>query len=119
MNILLISPKYDATIVAPHLGLGYLSSSLKKHGHNVKILDGTREEIEYDPKDWQLVGLTAMSTYFPEACEEVERAKSYGLKTIIGGAHVICDPEHQTAMDGVGETIRLTASVMPRAQIYD
>ena len=93
MNILLMSPKYDATIVAPHLGLGYLSSSLKKKGHNVKILDGTREEIIYDPKDWELVGVTAMSTYFPEACKDVEKAKSLGLKTIIGGAHIICDPE--------------------------
>ena len=92
MNILLISPKYDATIVAPHLGLGYLSSSLKKQGHKVKILDGTREKVEYNPEDWELVGVTAMSTYFPELCKEVEKAKSHGLKTIIGGAHVICDP---------------------------
>ena len=93
MNILLISPKYDATIVAPHLGLGYLSSNLKKKGHKVKILDGTREEITYNPDDWELVGVTAMSTYFPEACKDIEKAKSYGLKTIIGGAHIICDPE--------------------------
>ena len=31
---------------------------------------------------------------------------------------VIPDPEHATEMDGGGETIRLTASVMPRAQLY-
>ena len=93
MNILLISPKYDSCIIAPHLGLGYLSSNLKKYGHEVKILDGLREEIEYNPVNWDLVGITAMSTYFPEACQEVERAKSYGLKTIIGGPHIICDPE--------------------------
>ena len=93
MNILLISPKYDSHIVAPHLGLGYLSSNLIKHGHNIKILDGLREEIEYNPEEWDLVGVTAMSTYFPECCAEVERAKRYGLKTIIGGAHIICDPE--------------------------
>ena len=93
MNILLISPKYDSYIVAPHLGLGYLSSSLKKSGHKVKVLDGLREEIVYEPEDWDLVGVSAMSTYFPECCKDVERAKSYGLKTIIGGPHVICDPE--------------------------
>ena len=93
MNILLISPKYDSYVVAPHLGLGYLSSCLKKKGHNVKVLDGLREEISYDPKDWNLVGVTAMSTYFPECCKIVEEAKSFGLKTIIGGPHIICDPE--------------------------
>ena len=54
MNILLISPKYDATIVAPHLGLGYLSSTLKKKGQKVKVLDGTREKVVYDPEAWDL-----------------------------------------------------------------
>ena len=93
MNILLISPKYDSHILAPHLGLGYLSSNLKKYGHKVKVLDGSREKIIYDPKDWDLVGVSAMSTYFPECCKDVEKAKSYGLKTIIGGPHIICDPE--------------------------
>jgi hypothetical protein len=31
---------------------------------------------------------------------------------------VIPDPEHATEMDGGGDTIRLTASVMPRSQLY-
>tara|TARA_B100000315_G_scaffold234165_1_gene247949 strand:- start:254 stop:577 length:324 start_codon:yes stop_codon:yes gene_type:complete len=31
---------------------------------------------------------------------------------------VIPDPEHATNMDGGGETLRLTASVIPRAQLY-
>ena len=92
MRILLISPKYDSYIAAPCLGLGYLASGLKKNGHTVKVLDGLREKIEYNPTEWDMVGVTAMSTYFPELCLEVEKAKSYGLKTIIGGPHIICDP---------------------------
>ena len=92
MNILLMRPEFGESHISPHLGLGYLSASLKNAGHKVKVLDGLREKIEYDPKDWDLVGLTAMSIYFPELCREVEKAKSYGLKTIIGGAHIICDP---------------------------
>ena len=118
MNILLISPKYDAYIMAPHLGLGYLSSTLKKDGHSVKILDGTRENIEYNPDEWDIVGVSAMSTYFPEACIEVKRAKSFGLKTIVGGPHIICDPEQSLidsqadyAATGEGErTIKQLAS---------
>ena len=31
---------------------------------------------------------------------------------------VIPDPEHATRMDGGGETVRLTASIMPRAELY-
>jgi anaerobic magnesium-protoporphyrin IX monomethyl ester cyclase len=92
MRVLLISPKYNTHIVAPHLGLGYLASALLKEGHEVKILDGVREEIEYDPKDYDFVGLTSMTTYFPEMVAETKRAKAYGLPTIIGGPHVIADP---------------------------
>ena len=100
MNVLLIRPEFDDDQCAPHLGLGYLSASLKENGHKVKILDGLREKIQYNPKDWDLVGLTALSTYFPDLCREVKRAKSYGLKTIIGGAHVICDPGRSLADAG-------------------
>ena len=66
MNVLLIKPEFDAPLVAPHLGLGYLSASLKQNGHKVKVLDGLREKITYNPKDWDLVGFTALSTYFPD-----------------------------------------------------
>lgn len=93
MNILLISPKYNAHIIAPHLGLGYLAASLKKSGHKVRVLDGLREQVTYDLREWDLVGVTAMSAYFPEAIAEVKKARSLGLKTIIGGPHVISVPE--------------------------
>lgn len=92
MRILLVSPRYRTHIVAPHLGLGYLASALRRDGHDVGILDGLREEVRYDPGRWDLVGLTAMTTYFPEMVAEVRRAKAAGLPTIIGGPHVIADP---------------------------
>ena len=125
MKILLINPTYDGIIVAPHLGLGYLSSGLKKNGHKVKILDGLREKIEYDPSEWDIVGVTAMSTYFPECVQEVARAKAYGLKTIIGGPHVICDPIQSLIDSGadyaaIGEgekTFNQLATGIPSAQV--
>ena len=64
MRVLLISPMYNSSIVAHCLGLGYLASALKKNGHDVLILDGLREKIEYNPSEWDIVGVSAMSTYF-------------------------------------------------------
>lgn len=55
-------------------------------------MDGLRQRIDYTP-DFDFVGVTAMTTYFPEAVQEIRRAKSMGLKTILGGPHVIADPE--------------------------
>ena len=125
LKILLISPMYNSSIVAPCLGLGYLASALKKNGHDVLILDGLREKIEYNPSEWDIVGVSAMSTYFPECIEEVKKAKSYGLKTIIGGPHIICDPIQSLIDSGadyaaIGEgerTMTQLAAGLPPAQV--
>ena len=37
MNVLLIRPEYDDDQCAPHLGLGYLSASLKKNNKLIEI----------------------------------------------------------------------------------
>jgi len=116
---------YNSSIVAPCLGLGYLASALKKNGHDVLILDGLREKIEYNPSEWDIVGVSAMSTYFPECIEEVKKAKSYGLKTIIGGPHIICDPIQSLIDSGadyaaIGEgerTMTQLAAGLPPAQV--
>lgn len=90
-RVLLISPDYNAHIVAPHLGLGYLAASLKRSGHDVVLLDGLREPVRYDGA-YDLVGVSAMTTYFPEAVREVRRAKERGHRVIVGGPHAIADP---------------------------
>lgn len=99
-RVLLISPKYDAYIVAPHLGLGYLASALRKAGHEVTLLDGLREEVEYNPSEFDLVGITAMTTYFQEAVIEVHKAKSLGLPVVIGGPHVLAEPDTSLLQSG-------------------
>ena len=45
---------------------------------------------------------------------------AYGtsLQRVTINLAVVPDPKHATAMDGAGETLRLTASIMPRAQLY-
>jgi anaerobic magnesium-protoporphyrin IX monomethyl ester cyclase len=98
-RVLLVSPFYDTHIVAPHLGLGYLASALRRSGHDVVVKDGLRERVTYDGA-YDLVGVTAMTTYFPEAIREVRRARQRGFKVVIGGAHVIADPEGSLIQSG-------------------
>lgn len=99
-RVLLISPGYDAYIVAPHLGLGYLAQALRRAGHEVTVLDGLREAVVYDPSKFDLVAVSAMSTYFPEACVEIKRAKDAGLLVIIGGPHVVAEPDSSLKQSG-------------------
>ena len=64
-RVLLLSPAYNAHIVAPHLGLGYLAAALKRSGHDAVVMDGLREPIRYEG-EFDIVGVSAMTTYFPE-----------------------------------------------------
>ena len=41
MKVLLFWPNYDAHVVHPPLGLGYLASFLRTKNHEVTIFDGT------------------------------------------------------------------------------
>jgi len=41
MKVLLIQPNYDAHIVHPPLGLGYLAACLEKNSHEVAIFGAT------------------------------------------------------------------------------
>jgi len=41
-----------------------------------------------------------MTTYFPEMVSEVERAKSFGLPTVIGGPHTIANPVQALIQSG-------------------
>jgi anaerobic magnesium-protoporphyrin IX monomethyl ester cyclase len=100
VRVLLISPWYDTHIVAPHLGLGYVAAALRRAGHSVTVLDGLREKVVYDARQFDLCGVTAMSTYFPEAVVEVKKAKARGLPVVIGGAHVIATPRSSLEQSG-------------------
>ena len=52
MNILLVRPvTTEMPIIIPNLGLGYLSSQLKKQGYSVTILDCAK--LNYDYKDFK------------------------------------------------------------------
>jgi anaerobic magnesium-protoporphyrin IX monomethyl ester cyclase len=44
LNIVFCRPPYDAYIITPPLGLGYLSAYLKKHGYNSHIVDPLQKD---------------------------------------------------------------------------
>jgi|TARA_B100000959_G_scaffold286392_1_gene364836 prepilin-type N-terminal cleavage/methylation domain-containing protein len=60
----------------------------------------------------QLVGGITISPFL------LQYENGTSLQRVTVNLAVIPDPEHATSMDGGGETLRLTASVMPRAQLY-
>lgn len=89
----------SGTLTAP-LGLAYLASYLRKHGHDCSIADGlvepwTLESIADHAKQFDMVGVTAFSTYALRAFELIGAIKkaSPDLCVVAGGPHATVLPE--------------------------
>ena len=108
--------------VLPHLGLGYIETSLRKEGFEAVTIDAQAEYLdrdqlrarlqEYAP---DLVGVTTTTPGMPGALEACELAKEVGAKVILGGPHTEAfDVEnlYHSCIDYVG--IGEGASIMPQ-----
>lgn len=121
MKILLIHPFIrESLTVMPPLGLGYMASCLRKAGHDVNIIDCTKEYIAPEKlgavaKKHQpdLLGVTVFSKGLLDVRNSLISVKAAmpDLKTIVGGPHVSGVPEATLswlteadfAMSGEGE----------------
>lgn len=97
MKIALTRPKYDSHLITPPIGLGYISAYLKKNSHETKIIDGlnldlTNEQIVEECRDYDLVGIFAMSAFFLEVIDLSRKLKQADKKVVIGGPHATCLP---------------------------
>ncbi len=92
MKIALIRPNYNTHIITPPLGLGYISSYLKKQGHEVKFIDAlnlrmSHEEILKSVKDYEVIGITVLTDFYLESKELTSILKGQGKTVILGGVH--------------------------------
>ena len=108
MRICLVRPMHHSHLIQPPLALGYLSSYLKQHGHQTKVLDGLLLEIDNDAlaarcAEADLVGISVLSDYFPQTVDLVGKLKRQGLPVVIGGPHATFTAHktlEQTGADG-------------------
>lgn len=88
----------DTASVIPPLGLAYLAAVLEDEGHFVRIIDGIATDTSIDEitaavKDFDVAGITVLSTFFKRCVELVERIKSVSdIPVIAGGAHATAMP---------------------------
>lgn len=93
MKIILVRPNYRGFLIAPPLGLGYLSSFMAAHGERPVILDGLRDGISNERlaegcAGADLVGVNLMSVYYPEALDLSKKLKARGHTVALGGPHL-------------------------------
>jgi len=92
MKIALIRPNYETHIITPPLGLGYISSYLKKFGYEVRFIDGLNlrlknEEIVKRVGDCEVIGIGVLTDYYLEAKDLIKKLKEKGKIIVLGGVH--------------------------------
>lgn len=94
MKIVLVRPNYKSHQITPPLGLGYLSSYLKKYGIDTVIIDGLKERLSQDRMMQRIlklnpdaVGITCVTAFYKEVVLLSRELKKNRITTIIGGPH--------------------------------
>ena len=94
MKVVLVRPNYKSHIITPPIGLGYLSSFLKKHGIYVKIIDALRDNMSIEKlfeniliENPNAVGITCLTAFYKEVVQLSLMLKRVDQKVIIGGVH--------------------------------
>lgn len=99
MKVLLVNPPFPTKAqIMPPLGLGYIGAYLRKKGNEVRLVDmvkGNKDllvELEIFRPD--VVGITGLTTQYPNMRECARLAKGFGAVTIVGGNHASAIPEY-------------------------
>lgn len=105
MKVVLIAPPSAFLLdqkALPHLGLLYIAASLKRFGHEVKILDFA-DGYRFEEADVQ--GVSTTTPQFPEALKVLSFLRERGAKrVVVGGPHASLMPEEclENGFDAVG-----------------
>jgi magnesium-protoporphyrin IX monomethyl ester (oxidative) cyclase len=98
----LLNPPTAASSSEILLNLAYLSSALKKEGHEVLVLDATAPHnrlseqevhekiVSYKP---HFIGVTLTITYIPQTYDFIQRLRKLNIPIVAGGPHANCLPE--------------------------
>jgi radical SAM superfamily enzyme YgiQ (UPF0313 family) len=98
--------------ISINLGLGYISSYLKKNSnHTVNLID-LRElegwdhfESELGSRSPDVVGIYCNTVNFDNSVEAAGRAKKCGIRVVMGGPHATYDPQSLLATGQVDNVI--------------
>lgn len=99
MKLVLIVPNFDTYVITPQLGVMYLSSYLKKFGHEVKIIDALRDNLSYkqimeivEKEQPQAVGIHCLSSFLQQVIDITKLLKEKNYKVFVGGVHPTFSP---------------------------
>jgi len=95
MKVLLVYPNLPAVATQPPLGLMYIASYLRAHGHEPRIIEGNAETIRRARYDVDAIGITCMSSMYQEIIKMRDHFHFHqpDIPLIFGGVHATILPE--------------------------
>lgn len=110
MRVALIRPNYKTHLITPPLGIGYVSSYLKMHGHEVKFIDALNlnlspEEAVEETEGYPVVGITVLTDFYLPAKELTKKLKEFRKIVIWGGVHPTVLPKETLEETGADYAI--------------
>ena len=87
MKVVLIRPNYNSHIITPPLGLGYLSSCLRRQGIETVIIDGLKDNLSADVllekilfQKPDAVGITCLTAFYNEVVYLIFESPQYKVR---------------------------------------
>jgi anaerobic magnesium-protoporphyrin IX monomethyl ester cyclase len=105
MEIALVYPSYEAHLITPPLGIGYMASFLKKHDHSVKIIDAhnlnlSPEQVTRMCGGVKVAGISCYTAFLSEVTDLSQRLKERGCMVVLGGPHPSALPRETLSLTG-------------------
>jgi len=101
--------------VGPRLSLGYLAGYVRKKARNVEVrilpyrlyeLEGKTRELEKDLANFDIIGITATTTEFPDSQVIARVAKSLGKTVVLGGIFPTANSEYVLSSPNIDFIVR-------------
>jgi radical SAM superfamily enzyme YgiQ (UPF0313 family) len=110
--------------ILPPIGLAYIAAWLRKHGHYCEILDGfaepcSLEEIIKKSHSFDIVGITAVSTYVLRVNQLLKSLKENNDKAlvVVGGPHATILP--QSCLEHGADYVVLGEGELPMLELVN
>lgn len=125
MKVLLVYPNNPQVATQPPLGLMYIASVLKEHGHTPKIIEGDFEAVKRQFENLSIadfpdfIGITCMTSQYHEIVKMRDYFHQWDIPLIYGGPHATILPnslltkkEHFIDFVVVGEGEKTVLKIM-------
>ena len=125
MKVVFIIPNFDTYVITPQLGVMYISSYVKKYGHQTVIIDALRDNLNYEQilsivnkENPDCVGIHCLSSFYDNVVALSRMLKNNGFRVYIGGVHPTFVP-YTTLLESEADYVMIGEGEIPTLKLLN